>query len=195
MQSRKQLSCSRSSRTIGIAALVASVAAAGAASAAHAQELTHRFINPSFGGNPFYSDHLLGIANIHRPDEPEEPAAPAPTEEELLARQLQARFLSQLSTSIRDQIENAQPGQSGSFDFGNQRISFTRSQAETRVTFVNTTTGETRVIVIPVAGAGSSALAASAGTARAPVSAEQALGAGGASLTGSSAGGSALPPL
>jgi curli production assembly/transport component CsgF len=195
MQPKKRLSCSCSSRTIGIAALVGAVAAASAPTAAQAQELTHRFINPSFGGNPFYSDHLLGIANIHRPDEPEEPAAPAPTEEELLARQLQARFLSQLSTSIRDQIENAQPGQSGAFDFGNQRISFTRSQTETRVTFVNTATGETRVIVIPVPGSGSSALAASAGTARAPVSAEQALGAGGAALSTPSNNGLAPPPL
>lgn len=168
-----------------IAALAMILAGAVFAVPAQAQELTHRFLNPSFGGNPFYSDHLLGIANIHRPKEPEDPEEPAPTEEELLARQLQARFLSQLSSTIRERIEGAKPGESGEFEFGDQRISFTRTATETRVTFVNTRTGESRVIVIPVQPSASS-FAGGASAAGAPgpsLSAEQALGASGSSLT------------
>lgn len=168
----------------------AGAAAAGllTGSAAHAQEMTHRFINPSFGGNPFYSDHLLGIANIHRPEEPEEPGTPPVTEEELLARQLQARLLSQLSTEILSRIQNAKPGETGEFDFGNQRISFTRTTTETRITFVNTTTGETNTIVLPVRPSSSSAAGAN-------VSAEQALGANPVPSTGSQGGLLAPPPL
>ncbi len=169
-----------------ISALVGTAAAALlAGGAAQAQEMTHRFINPSFGVNPFYSDHLLGIANIHRPEEPEEPGTPPVTEEELLSRQLQARLLSQLSTEIQSRISNARPGESGEFEFGNQRISFTRSATETRVTFVNTTTGESRLVIIPVPGTRASASA----------SAEQTLGATAAPSAGSQGGLLAPPPL
>lgn len=152
---------------------------------AQAQELTHRFLNPSFGGNPFYSDHLLGIANIHRPDEPEEPGVEPPSEEELIASQIRARLLSGLSGDILDRIEAARPGESGNFEFGDQRISFTRSATETRVTFVNSRTGETRTVVVPVNRQPGSSLT-SPGTRAA--SAEQALGAGGASPLGSISG-------
>ena len=181
-----------------VAALGLILAGGAFAGPAQAQELTYRFINPSFGGNPFYSEHLLGIANIHRPDAPEEPATPVPTEEELLARQLQARFLSQLSSTIRERIEGARPGESGEFEFGDQRISFTRTATETRVTFVNTRTGETRVIVIPVQPSGGSGFAGGASAAGAPagsLSAEQALGASGSSLAAPPTTGLAPPPL
>jgi curli production assembly/transport component CsgF len=141
---------------------------------ASAQELTHRFINPSFGGNPFYSEHLLGIANIHRPKQPEAPADPPPTEEELIASQIRARLLSQLSGDVLDRIEAAKPGETGEFEFGEQRISFTRTLTETQVTFLNTRTGVTQRLVIPV----NRPAGVFSGTPGAAVpSAEQALGA------------------
>ncbi len=151
---------------------------------AEAQELVHRFINPSFGGNPFYSEHLLGIANIHRPDEPEEPAEPAPTDEELEAERLRARFITQLSSEIRSRIENAKPGETGQFELGDQRISFTRTATQTEIVFLNGRTGETNRVIIPVTPS-ASALAAAMGqsSAAAARSAEQALSA------------STLPPL
>jgi curli production assembly/transport component CsgF len=179
MHSRKQLS-GREGQIARYSAgsALGLILAIGCAGAANAQELTHRFINPSFGGNPFYSDHLLSIANIHRPAEPEEPAEEPPSEEELIASQIRARLLSGLSGDILDRIESARPGESGDFEFGDQRISFTRTATETRITFVNSRTGETRRIVVPVRPSG---FAGTAAAARAPASAEQALGAGGAS--------------
>jgi|GEM_PF-311842 len=170
-------------RGAGLSALAAAMLVA-APSAAQAQELVHRFINPSFGGNPFYSEHLLGTANIHRPKEPKEPAEPLPTEEEALFNELQASLNLQARSQILDTIRNARPGQTGQFEFAGQRISFARSATETRITFVNIETGETRQIVIPVpAGNSSSALAASAR------SAEQALGSLGAVPNGPLSGG------
>ncbi|MDP9414419.1 MAG: curli assembly protein CsgF [Pseudomonadota bacterium] len=202
MQSEKQFTGRRGSsartRTAALVCLLlSSVALAGEA---QAQELTHRFLNPSFGGNPFYSDHLLSIATIHRPREPERPGAEPPTEEELIASQVRARLLSGLSSDILTRIESAQPGESGDFEFGDQRISFTRTRTETVVTFVNSRTGETRRVVIPVnnqpgssfgsLGVGASPLAA--GSARAS-SAEQALGALG-TLPGSGLASGLLKP-
>jgi curli production assembly/transport component CsgF len=178
---------------LALGAALGVIMAAALPGAANAQELTHRFINPSFGGNPFYSDHLLSIANIHRPAEPEEPAEEPPSEEELIASQVRARLLSGLSGEILDRIENAQPGESGEFEFGDQRISFTRTATETQVTFVNSRTGETRRVIIPVRGSGSSSFAAAAKSSAAP-SAEQALSAGGTLLAPSSKSGLLSPP-
>jgi curli production assembly/transport component CsgF len=196
MHPNKQLSRRRGGSAAGRLGTLVALMAAGAlgSTAASAQELVHRFINPSFGGNPFYSEHLLGIAGIHRPDEPKEPGDPAPTQEELLAQQIQARLLSQLSSDILDRIEDAKPGDTGDFTFGNQRVTFTRTATETRVTFLNTTTNESQLVVIPVQGA-SAALAAAAGRTAASVSAEQALGAAGSSLAPSANYGLAPPPL
>lgn len=120
-----------------------------AAGPASAQELVHTFTNPSFGGNPFYSEHLLATANIHRPDEPEAPVVEPPTEEEALAAQLRTQFLSQLTGEIRRRIQTARPGDTGQFELGDQRISFVRTATETQITFLNTRTGETRRVVIP----------------------------------------------
>ncbi len=163
----------RAGASRGAIVAVALAALAAAPSAAEAQELVHRFINPSFGGNPFYSEHLLGIANIHRPDAPEEPEDPVPTEEEQLVAQLQSSLNAQVQSQILDRIRNARPGQTGEFTLGEQRISFTRTATETRVTFVNTRTGERREIVIPVPGANTGTAGVATAARRSP---EQALG-------------------
>lgn len=128
-----------------------------AAAPASAQEFTQTFINPSFGGNPFYSEHLLGIAGIDRPAEPEDEAE-TPTTEELLVSQLRAGLAATTISQIQAAITavNAGPfvpgaaGNTGNFVIGDQQISFVRTATETRVTFVNGRTGETTELVIPV---------------------------------------------
>lgn len=160
-------------RRIGMFGIVLAGAAAGGT--AQAQELTHRFINPSFGGNPFNSDHLLGIANIHRPDEPEEEQPEPDSFESQQAETIRRQLSAQIFEQIREKIRDAKPGESGTFEAGDQRISFTRTATETRVTFTNITTGKTEVVVVPVE---SSSTAFAAATSSAPsLSAEQALGA------------------
>lgn len=199
--------------------LAVSFAAMSLAGPASAQEMVHRFISPGFGGNPFNTDYLLGTANIHRPAQPEEEGEGTPSEQELIARQIQARFLSNLSSEIVDAINAAQPGDTGDFELGDQRISFVRTETETRITFFNGRTGETSVVVVPDRTATASALgtlgagtllgtggagALGLGTVGAPLpggSAEQALGARGANpgaLTGRPGGSNPaleLPPL
>ena len=158
--------------------LAAGAAAAFAGGAVQAQELSHRFLNPSFGGNPFYSEHLLGIANIHRPAEPEEDAD-TPTADELLVSQIRASLTSSLSSGILTRIQNAKPGESGSFVVGDQQISFTRTATETTVNFTNSRTGETSQLVIPVTPTSTSPFpfASSISPLSTAKSAEQALGA------------------
>jgi curli production assembly/transport component CsgF len=160
---------------VGLRAIMVPAALVGGASTASAQELVHTFINPSFGGNPFYSDHLRGIAEIHRPDEPEEPDSPTPTPEELLVSQLQAQLRATLSSNILRAIQTAQVGQSGEFLVGNSRINYTRTTLGTRVTFTNLETGDVREIFVPSGSTGVASASAS--------SAEAALGAPGTSVS------------
>lgn len=121
----------------------------GLASPAAAQELTHEFVNPSFGGNPFNSDHLLAIANLDKPEAPDDSDPPLTPEEELVS-QLESQLNSTLSSNILRAIQTATVGQTGEFFLGDTRINFVRTATETRVTFTNTQTGESRQIVIPV---------------------------------------------
>lgn len=121
----------------------------GALAPASAQEIVQRFINPSFGGNPFYSDHLLGVATAQRPERDRGDAREL-TETEQFARQLQSRLLSALSSSLVQSITGAAPGTSGEFTVGDQTIFFERTLAEIRLRITNTVTGEVTEIVVPV---------------------------------------------
>lgn len=161
-------------RGVGVGVLVAYVFGGFGA---QAQELSFKFNNPSFGGNPFYSDHLLGVASAQRPERPAEDEGLS--EGEQFARQIQSRILSALSSSIVEAITGSDPGTSGEFTVGDQTIFFERSLTEIRLTITDNVTGEVTTIVLPVIefdGAGSPFGAQMAGGSQA---------AGGSSLLGS----------
>lgn len=135
-----------------VAMSAAALAAVSMASAASAQELKFQFINPSFGGNPFNSDHLLAIATAQRPDKPasEDGTTGELTEAQLFARQIQSRLLSALSSSVVEAITGSNPGTTGEFTVGDQKISFERTLSEIKLTIFDNTTGENTVISVPV---------------------------------------------
>ena len=115
---------------------------------ASAQQLVYQPINPSFGGNPFNSSHLLGIANAQNKfKDPSATTGSSP--EDVFARQLQSRLLSALSSQIVDAIfgENAQ--EHGTVQFGGQTIEWVRGLDEVTLTITNTDTGEVTTIQIP----------------------------------------------
>lgn len=174
------------------AAALAAVSMAGAASA---QELKFQFINPSFGGNPFNSDHLLAIATAQRPDRPtsSDGTSGELTEAQLFARQIQSRLLSALSSSVVEAITGSSPGTTGEFTVGDQKISFERTLSEIKLTIFDNTTGENTVISVPVLNFNNPAAAAALS---ASTSAESSLLSSGSSLTGiSSVEGSLLTGL
>src|ERR1700712_676779 len=124
--------------------LLAALAAFAIAAPASAQELKFQFTNPSFGGNPFNSDHLLGIATAQRPEKKVDPASGTGelTEAQLFARQIQSRLLSALSSSVVEAITGSAPGTSGEFVVGDQRIAYERSLDAIKLTIFDDTTGE-----------------------------------------------------
>lgn len=127
-----------------------SVALCGlAGSAAVAQDIVYQPINPSFGGNPFNSNHLLGVANAQN-DYRDPRATNNSSQADIFARQLQSRLLSALSSQIIDAIFGENPQESGTISFGGQTITFFRSLDSVTLTITNDETGEETVIVVPL---------------------------------------------
>ncbi|MGB7409029.1 MAG: curli assembly protein CsgF [Pontixanthobacter sp.] len=131
-----------------ISVLVGAAAIFAAPAPASASELTFQFTNPSFGGNPFNSPHLLAIANAqNNTSDPDAVDRSDPAAQFL--RTLQSRLLSSLATQITDLIfgENAQD--TGFIKFGDQEISFVRGVDGVTLTIFNAADGTTTEIVIP----------------------------------------------
>ena len=128
-----------------LAGCVLGVAAAGPAMA---QDIVYQPIDPSFGGNPFNSAHLLGIANAQN-DYKDPAAQQSNSQADVFARQLQSRLLSALSSQIVDAIFGENPQESGTISFGGQTIDFNRSLTEVTLNITDDTTGEVTTIVIP----------------------------------------------
>lgn len=116
---------------------------------AWASDLVYTPNNPSFGGNPFNSAHLLGVANaINKYKDPSATTSSDPSQQFL--RTLQSRLLSTLATQITDVIfgENAQD--SGLIKFGDQEISFVRGVDSVTLTISDLASGSVSEIVVPL---------------------------------------------
>lgn len=128
--------------------LTLSAVALLAASPLAAQDIVYQPIDPSFGGNPFNSAHLLGVANAQN-DYKDPNATSTNSQADIFARQLQSRLLSALSSQIVDAIFGDNPQERGTISFGGQTIDFVRGLTEVTLTITNDETGEVTTIVIP----------------------------------------------
>lgn len=118
-------------------------------SGAVAQDMVYQPVNPTFGGNPFNSNHLLGVANAQN-DYRDPRSTSNSSQADIFARQLQSRLLSALSSQIIDAIFGENPQESGTISFGGQTITFFRSLDSVTLTITNDETGEETVIVVPL---------------------------------------------
>ncbi len=135
--------------------LIAVCASAVLASSAAGQELVYQPNNPSFGGNPFNSAHLLGVANSQNgyeaPEEPEDQQ----TQSEIFLRQLQSRLLSGLAGQVTEAIFGEDPQDQGTIAFDDQVINFVRGLDSVTITVDDLTLGATTTIVLPIFATGS----------------------------------------
>lgn len=132
-----------------VKAFICIVSVCGMSSQAAASGIVYEFNNPSFGGNPFNSAHLLGIANAQSQyKDPNATNSGDPAAQFL--RTLQSRLLSSLATQITDVIfgENAQDN--GTIRFGEQEINFVRGVNDVTLTIFNAVDGATTEIVVPL---------------------------------------------
>lgn len=119
------------------------------ATPAMAQDLVHTPISPTFGGNPFNSNHILGIANAQN-DTTDPDAVDRNDQSSIFARQLESRLLSALSSQIVDAIFGENPQEQGTITFGGQTIEFFRSLDEVTLIIRDDNSGEETRIVIPL---------------------------------------------
>jgi curli production assembly/transport component CsgF len=134
---------------IRYAAVALVVGCAATATPLLAQDLVHEPISPTFGGNPFNSNHILGIANAqNKTTDPN--AIDRNSQASIFARQLESRLLSALSSQIVDAIFGDNPQEQGTITFGGQTIEFFRSLDEVTLIIRNDETGEETRIVIPL---------------------------------------------
>ncbi len=119
------------------------------ASPAQAQDLVHTPISPTFGGNPFNSNHILGTANAQN-DTTDPDAVDRNNQSSIFARQLESRLLSALSSQIVDAIFGENPQEQGTISFGGQTIEFFRSLDDVTLIIRNDDNGEETRIVIPL---------------------------------------------
>jgi curli production assembly/transport component CsgF len=133
-------------RVLGVCLLAATIMLAAPASA---QDIVYQPVDPTFGGNPFNSAHLFGIANAINDYKDPKAAATANTQQSIFARQLESRLLSALSSQIVDAIFGENPQERGTITFGGQTIDFVRSLEDVTLNIRDDTSGEVTTIVIP----------------------------------------------
>jgi curli production assembly/transport component CsgF len=129
------------------ASLMAAIALVAAPVAA--QDLVYRPISPTFGGNPFNSNHVLGVANANN-DYRDPRSTSSNSQADIFARQLQSRLLSAPSSQIVNAIFGDNPQERGTITFGGQTIEFFRSLEDVTLIIRNDDTGEETRIVVPL---------------------------------------------
>lgn len=117
-------------------------------SPALAGDLVYTPIDPSFGGNPFNSAHLLGIANAQNKFKDPDSLSNS-SQADIFARQLQSRLLSALSSQIVDAIFGQNAQDHGTVDFGGQTIEWVRDLDQVTLTITTDATGEVTTISVP----------------------------------------------
>lgn len=115
-----------------------------------ATDLVYQPINPSFGGNPFNSSHLLGLAerqNDHKDNShPSFNDSPA----DQFVRQLQSRMLSSLASQVNDAIFGENAAESGRIVFGDQIITFERGLEGVHLVIQDLAGGSQTEITVPL---------------------------------------------
>ena len=127
---------------------------------APASDLVYTPINPTFGGNPLNSSHLLAVAGAQKTAT----ASDAPisssgsgtgtgtgtttqSQADLFLSQLEGRLLSALASQVTDAIFGSNPQPTGSIVFGDTTVSFDQTGAE--IDLYITEGGTTTTISVP----------------------------------------------
>lgn len=113
-------------------------------------DLIYRPINPSFGGDPFNSNHLQGLAaSQNQFKDAGKSSASSQSSTERFISMLQSRLYSSLASQVAGAIfgEDAQP--SGTIVFDDQQISFINTGTQIQLTVTDFSTGKVTNITIP----------------------------------------------
>ncbi|MCY0094039.1 curli assembly protein CsgF [Hoeflea ulvae] len=142
----------------GLSAIVVALMVAASGTTA-AGDLVYTPINPSFGGSPLNSSHLLSLANAQREataSDADDGLGSAGTvtdtetsDADLFVRQLQGRLLSALAAQVTEAIFGTDPQDGGLITFGDTTVAFERTLDSIALTITNTLDGTVTQIVVP----------------------------------------------
>lgn len=142
------------------ASLIAALVASGALPAA-AQDLVYTPINPSFGGSPLNSSHLLSIANAQRDATARDAddgsdsgggvdgGGTGTTDADLFVRQLEGRLLSALAGQVTNAIFGDNPQETGLVTFGTTTVQFDRTLDSITLLITDSLDGTVTEIIVP----------------------------------------------
>ncbi|WP_353475372.1 curli assembly protein CsgF [Salipiger sp. H15] len=129
------------------------------ASPACAGDLVYKPINPSFGGNPLNSSHLLGTANAQRDatardakdssSSSSSSKSSGTSDAELFVSQLEGRLLSALAGQVTSAIFGDNPQENGTVTFGTTTVTFERSIDSIRLVITDSLDGTVTEIIVP----------------------------------------------
>ena len=120
-----------------------------------AQQLTYTPINPSFGGNPFNSSHLMGLANVQNQFLPKSSTYAPPTQAEQFASQLQSTILAGVAQQVSSAIFGNNPQQSGTISFGGTTVNFSRGLGSVTIVITDPKGVSTQIVVPTFVASGS----------------------------------------
>jgi curli production assembly/transport component CsgF len=116
-----------------------------------AQQLVYTPVNPSFGGSPLNSSHLLGTAAAqNRFTQSSDQSTAQLSGAEQFVQMLESQLYSSLAQSVSTQIFGSSAPASGTIEFSNQRINFQNTGTQVNVTVYDLITGKTTQISVPV---------------------------------------------
>lgn len=112
-------------------------------------DLLYKPINPSFGGDPFNSNHLQALAEAQKQFKESTSSSSTQTNSERFLAMLESRLYSSLASQVSEAIfgEDARPN--GTIVFDDQQITFVNTGTEVRLSVTDFTTGQVTNIVIP----------------------------------------------
>lgn len=123
------IAAARQGRSAAAATLLAGAMLLACVGAASASELIYRPTNPSFGGDPFNSSHLFGLAERQNQFLDDGRAADPfgdTSQAEAFIRNLESRLLSSLAQEVDEAIFGEDPQESGTIIFGDTTVTFDR---------------------------------------------------------------------
>lgn len=119
-----------------------------------AADLIYQPVNPSFGGNPFNSAHLLGLAdrqNQHKESGGSSARSSfrnSPADQ--FVRQLQSRMMSSLAQQVNEAVFGENAAESGRIVFGDQVITFERGLEAVHMVIEDSAAGTRTEVSVPI---------------------------------------------
>ena len=112
-------------------------------------DIVYKPTNPSFGGDPFNTNHLQGLAGVQNLFKPESKSSTALSDSERFLNMLESRLYSGLASQVADAIFGDNAQQNGVITFDDQTIAFNNDGTQIELIITDLNTGQVTTIVVP----------------------------------------------